>query len=99
MTETLTREQFLPHVNKKFHIRGGRHAFTLDRVEGPAVGAPAPPGGMRQPFILIFSGPPKDVLREGFYTVDVDDGPHFELYIIPIHTPARDRQNYQAAFN
>ena len=37
MTEPLTREQFLPYVKKKFRIRGGRHAFTLDRVEGPAV--------------------------------------------------------------
>lgn len=99
MTESLTREHFLPHVNKKFRIRGGAHAFTLARIEGPAVAAPAQSGGIREPFNLIFSGPPKDVLREGLYTVDVDDGPQFELYLIPIHTPERDRQNYQAAFN
>jgi hypothetical protein len=99
MTESLTRKHFLPHVNKKFHVRGGGHAFTLARIEGPAADAPAQSGGMREPFNLIFSGPPKDVLREGLYIVDVEDGPHFELYLIPIHTPARDRQDYQAAFN
>ena len=99
MTESLTREHFLPHVNKKFRVRGGSHAFIRARIEGSAVGAPAPPSGMRLPFNLIFSGPPKDVLSEGSYTVDVDDGPHFELYLIPIHTPERDRQDYQASFN
>ena len=98
MSDQLTADDFLPHVNKTFRIRGGQHAFTLARVEG-AGGAPALPPGIRPPFNLIFSGPPGDVLREGSYTVDVENGPHFDLYIIPIHTPARDRQDYQAAFN
>jgi hypothetical protein len=31
--------------------------------------------------------------------LEVEGGPSFTLYVIPVHTPARDRQDYQAAFN
>jgi hypothetical protein len=53
----------------------------------------------RPPFTLIFAGPPGDVLPEGEYAFEVEGGPAFEFYVMPIHTPARDRQDYQAAFN
>jgi glyoxylase-like metal-dependent hydrolase (beta-lactamase superfamily II) len=53
----------------------------------------------RQPFTLIFQGHPTDLLLEGCYTFDIEDGRSFELYIMPIHTPASDHQNYQACFN
>jgi hypothetical protein len=95
MTEQLTPESFLPHVDKTFRVKGGRHALKLDRVEVPSNIA----GFSRQPFNLIFSGPPGDVLREGMYTLDVDGGPSFDLYVIPIQTPALGRQDYQAVFN
>ena len=95
MTEQLTPETFLPHVDKSFRVKGGRHALKLCDVEVSQHTA----GFSRQPFNLIFSGPPGDVLREGMYTLEVDDGPSFELYVMPIHTPALGRQDYQAAFN
>jgi hypothetical protein len=97
MTEPLTAEHFLAHVDKTFSVTGGRHALTLAGVEpGPAV---PPETGLRQPFIVIFRGPPGDVLAEGTYTLAVEGGPSFELYVIPIHTPDVTRQDYQAAFN
>lgn len=98
MSEELNAERFLPHVNKAFRIRGAPQAFTLtlSRVERPSTELPA---GLRQPFNLIFTGLPQPVLREGLYTVDVDGGPDFQLYIMPIHTAGRDRQDYQASFN
>ena len=94
MAETLTPEHFHPHVEKVFRVKGGRHAITLSVVDVSSEKA-----GPRQAFSLIFSGPPGDVLPEGLYTLEVADGPQFELYVIPIHTPQRDRQNYQSAFN
>jgi hypothetical protein len=94
MAETLTPEDFLPHVEKVFRVKGGRHALTLTHVEvSSAAGAP------RQPFNLIFSGPPGDVLPEGVHVMEVADGPQFELYVMPIHTADRGRQDYQSAFN
>ena len=53
----------------------------------------------RQPFIVIFRGPPGDVLPEGMRELHIEDGPSFKLYIIPVLTPQRDRQNYQSVFN
>ena len=53
----------------------------------------------RQPFSLIFRGPPADVLPEGLHTLEVEGGDSFTIYVMPIHTPARDRQDYQAVFN
>jgi hypothetical protein len=96
MTEQLTAEHFHPHVNKVFRVRGGRHALTLSSVE---VAGAALPAQQRQPFNLIFSGPPGDVLHEGLYTLEVENGPQFELYVMAIHTPMPDRQDYQALFN
>ena len=97
---TLTSDDFLPHVNKVFRVRGGHHALTLTRVDQRRRDESEPTFAPREPFNLIFRGPPpNDLLREGLYTLDVDDGPSFELYVIPIHTPARDRQDYQAPFN
>ena len=53
----------------------------------------------RQPFTLIFAGPRADVLAEGLYVFEVEGTGPFELYVIPVQTFARDRQDYQAVFN
>jgi hypothetical protein len=95
MSEQLTAETFQPHVEKIFRVKGGRHALKLCRVDIPT----PTPGVPRQSFNLIFSGPPGDVLREGLYTLEVENGPPFDLYVMPIHTPQLGRQDYQAAFN
>jgi hypothetical protein len=95
MIELLTAEHFRPHVDKVFRVQGDGHAFTLTEVTTAA----SVEGISRQPFSLVFRGPPDNVLPEGFYRLEVDDGPSFELYVMPIHTPAQDRQDYQAAFN
>ena len=94
MAEMLTPEHFLPHLQKVFRVENDRHVLTLTHVEvSDATGAPRPL------FNLIFAGPPGDLLPEGFYTLEVDGGPQFGLYLMPIHTPAPGLQNYQAAFN
>lgn len=97
--EPLTADDFRPHVGKVFRVRAGRHALILADVQiarFAVMGVSPPP---RDPFTLIFRGPPGDVLREGLYTLHVDDGPLFGIYVMPIHTTARDRQDYQAVFN
>ncbi len=97
MAEVLTPQHFLPLVNKVFRVKNGRHALTLVEVE---VAEPAPRGGPpHQSFTLIFSGPPGDVLSQGLYALEIADGPQFELYVIPIHTPNPARQDYQSVFN
>jgi hypothetical protein len=95
----LTVDHFRPHVAKVFRVHDSELAMTLDEVQVYPLAQEQAKGLSRQPFTLIFKGPPGKVLPEGMYTLDVEGGPSFELYVMPIHTPAADRQNYQAAFN
>ncbi|HEX8168845.1 MAG TPA: hypothetical protein VF601_24040 [Beijerinckiaceae bacterium] len=99
MAEQLTPEHFLPHVDKVFRVEGGVHAFTLARIEQRRLEDFETEMVLREPFNLIFRGPPGDVLPEGLYRLAVEGGPSFELYVMPVHTPMCDRQNYQASFN
>jgi hypothetical protein len=97
LLEVLRHEDFAPHVDKLFRFEGWHGSLRLDRIERPRQAQGAEP--TRAPFTLIFVGPPGDVMPEGLRTAIVDDGPRFEFYIMPIHTPAANRQDYQAVFN
>lgn len=94
----LTADTFAPHVGASFQVEGGHHVLSLTEVERfrpePGHGRPD-----FEPFALIFSGPPGDVLAEGLHTLTVADGSAYDLYLIPIHTPQPGRQDYQALFN
>jgi hypothetical protein len=95
----LSRAVFDPHVTKVFHVKGGHHALTLTRIEARQLEHWETGMRMREPFNLIFRGPPGDLLKEGLYTLEVEDGPSFDLYVMPIYTPFPTRQDYQASFN
>jgi hypothetical protein len=89
MVEVLRHETFAPHVNKLFRFAGWHGTLRLVEITG----------GPERPFALLFQGPQTDILPEGLYTANIDDAERFEFYIMPIHTPAADRQDYQAVFN
>lgn len=95
MPENVTADHFQPHVDKNFRVPGWPHPMRLTAVERRT----AQTRGRQESFTLIFRGPPQEIMREGFYTLQLDDGPWFNLYIMPIHTVQRDRQDYQAVFN
>ncbi len=96
--ELLQIRHFKPHVGKVFRFEGTRHAFPLDRILSDR--KRLPPGVKRRPFTLIFRGPKEpDVLPEGLYDCEIEGGPTYRLYVIPIYTPRPDRQEYQAVFN
>ncbi|MGA2128096.1 MAG: hypothetical protein ABSG76_18320 [Xanthobacteraceae bacterium] len=97
MIRLLQHDDFTPHVGKLFRFVGRHHALRLATVD--AKDLLNLPGGQRRPFVLIFHGPRGDVMPEGLYAAEVEDGASFELYVIPIHTVAPDRQDYQAVFN
>jgi hypothetical protein len=96
--DILTIEHFKPHAGKFVRFQGTPYRFILDRVEGES--GPAPPGYDRGPFVVIFRGPSKtEVMGAGLYDCEIEDGPVFSLYVMPIYTARRDCQEYQAAFN
>lgn len=97
MTSLPQHEDFTPHLNKLFRFEGRHHALRLAEID--ASDRPQPSELTRKPFTLIFHGPKQDLMPEGLYAAEVENGPRFDLYIIPIHTRALDRQDYQAVFN
>jgi hypothetical protein len=95
MTEVVSAEMFTPHIGKAVLLPGGQR-LTLVSIDRRAVRAPNPP---RAPFSLILRGAPAPVLPEGLHRLTLEDGASFDLYLIPIHTPSRDHQDYQIVFN
>ncbi|MBV8192872.1 MAG: hypothetical protein JO339_37010 [Alphaproteobacteria bacterium] len=96
MTTILRHEDFAPYVDQPFRFSGWHGSLRLARIDLPArAGA----SDARAPFTLIFHGMRGEVMAEGLRTATAEDGSSFEFYIMPIHTPAADRQDYQAVFN
>jgi hypothetical protein len=97
MSAPLTNEDFQPHVGRDFRFGGQPQVLRLTQID--VKDHPPLPGMDYMAFTLIFAGPRGDVLPEGFYVAEVEGGVRFDFYILPIHTPAPDRQEYQAVFN
>ncbi|HEY1413771.1 MAG TPA: hypothetical protein VGF36_16625 [Rhodopila sp.] len=94
MTAFSQHQHFTPLIGKRFDFDGHPVALTLSRIETN------PQSGLaRTPFTLLFQGPAGDILPEGLYRAHAQGDAIGELYIMPIHTPRRDRQDYQAVFN
>ncbi|QAU46353.1 DUF6916 family protein [Bradyrhizobium guangzhouense] len=97
MTSSPQHEDFTPHLHKLFRFEGHHHPLRLAQIDVSDL--PHSPELTHKPFTLVFHGPRQGVMPEGFYAAEVEDGPRFDLYVIPIHTRAPDRQDYQAVFN
>jgi hypothetical protein len=97
MTQAPKHDDFTPHLNKDFRFEGCPQALRLAAVESHD--SPSRPKDQRTPFTLIFHGVRGDVMPEGLYAAEAVGGGRFELYVMPIHTSAPDRQDYQAVFN
>jgi len=97
MDQPLTHEFFAPYTGRTVSFQGSHVVLTLASVT--AIPKFAMPGTTRVPFSMIFHGPVGDIMPEGHYLATIADGPEAEFYIQPIHTMARDRQDYEAVFN
>lgn len=97
MTTLSQHQDFAPFVGKRFEFDGQRVVLHLAAVD---VRQPNPRAESdRTPFTLIFHGSVGDVLPEGLYRAHIDGDAVADLYVMPIHTPERDRQAFQAVFN
>jgi hypothetical protein len=99
MDQPLSADHFQPHIGKGFKVKDGRHELTLTSVTLRRLEAWETNLFARPPFTLIFSGPPRDVLPQGMYTLEVVNGPSFDIYVMPVLTPVATRQDYQSIFN
>jgi hypothetical protein len=92
MTDAASPETFAPYIGKAISLGDGQ-TLTLaavDRHKSPAAGGA---------FTLLLRGPPAPIAPEGMHRITLEGGASFDLYLIPIHTPSRDHQDYQIVFN
>jgi hypothetical protein len=93
----LRHSDFLPYEGQAFRFEGWDGTLRLDAVRTAT--PPGWPADLRPPFTLIFHGPRTPVLQEAMHVAEAADGARFAFHIMPVHTPAPDRQDYQAVFN
>jgi hypothetical protein len=91
-------DEFIGYIGKQFVFIPGDIGLFLARVDV------MPQSGRRDqalvPFTLIFQGlAGGQLLPEGLYRATVDASSVGEFYVMPIHTPRGDWQDYQAVFN
>jgi hypothetical protein len=97
MAEFLEIHHFQPLVGKTVRFKGTPFAMPLIKI---IAGEKYIPSAKRDPFILIFRAPKTDVyMTEGYFECEFEDGPTYQIYISPTHTPEREWQDYQAIFN
>ena len=96
MTDVPTAEIFTPHIGTTVSLPGG-HTLTLLSVDQR--NAQARDAATPTPFSLLLRGAPSPIVPEGIHRLVLEGGASFELYLIPIHTPSRDHQDYQIVFN
>ena len=97
MSAPLKHEDFQPHLGREFRFAGRPQVLRLTQIDVKDH-SPLPHLDYKS-FVLTCTGPRGDVLPEGFYAAEAEGGARFDFYILPIHTPAPDRQDYQAVFN
>ena len=92
MADRVSAETFAPYIGKAISLGDGPTLalVAVDRHKSSA------PGGA---FTLLLRGAPTPIAPEGMHRITLEDGASFELYLIPIHTPSRDHQDYQIVFN
>jgi len=103
MLERITIDTFAPLVGQAFHLHvEGREplGMTLETVsEIPVAGWRAEEvAAHRQPFSLLFLGPPNVVLPQAIYRFEHDGIGTFEMFIVPIGRTA-EGVSYEAVFS
>jgi hypothetical protein len=92
----LTVEQFAAHLNEAFTVIHETSRTELALVEAAARRGGRPDG--RQPFALLFHGPPAPVLPQAMYRFEHSAFPPLDIFIVPVG-PAGDRMQYEAIFS
>lgn len=96
--DDLRLETFQPHLGETFRLRlEGLQPLALELVEARGEGGDS---DSREPFSLLFLGPPEPVLDQMIRRLDHDRLGTLHLFLVPLG-PDRERQGvlYEAVFS
>lgn len=96
MLETLTKEWWSEYLGGSFELLNdgcGTMAMVLAEVTGLGTGA----SGQRDPYSLVFRGPPAPVLPQRIYHLRHERMGDLELFLVPIG-PDGEGMRYEAVF-
>jgi hypothetical protein len=106
MLATLTLDHYVPHIGTEFRCHAGDgNTYPLKLTEATGLGSPGGKTGgstasppRRQPFSLIFLGPPQPVLPQAMYPLEHPAMETEAIFIVPV---GRDEEGvqYQAIFS
>jgi len=84
MLSDLTKESWLQHLKNHFRLlAGGAGPIGLELIEVKSLGE-KPDNDRREPFSLVFQGPPEPVLIQRIYTLQHDELGQLDLFLVPI---------------
>jgi pimeloyl-ACP methyl ester carboxylesterase len=98
--ETFTLETFSGHLGETFRIYpNGSEPLEVELISATGLGEGPERGssGHRQPFSIVFRGPPDVLLPQRIYKIEHDQIGAFDLFIVPIG-PDEKGLRYEAIF-
>lgn len=97
LVKQLTRQTFDPLVNQPFHVTLDTGSLPLDLIECKSLGNGRQEKGEREPFSLVFQGPPAPMLAQQIYPVTHSSIGNVEIFLVPLG-PAKGGMKYEAVF-
>ncbi|MCB2154819.1 hypothetical protein KQI84_08015 [bacterium] len=98
MLESMTLDDFLPHVGEALEIQVSAELALPVQLKSVDVLGREPAEGKRRPFSVIISGPREPILPQGIYTLRHEKLGELELFIVPIGNDS-DGTRYEIVFN
>ncbi len=100
--ESLTAGSFDEHVSTVFRLQNAGEPLPLELVEVQRASyaddpAAVGPHGRREPFSLVFRGPPTPYAPQGTHQLQHDSLGRIDLFLVPLG-PDASGMRYQAVF-
>jgi hypothetical protein len=97
VAETLTIDSFRPLEGTVLHLQPAPGAVQLDLTLLEVRSLGDAPNGMREPFALLFRGPPDPLLPQAIYRIGADALGEHDIFIVPVGRTA-EGTDYEAIF-
>ena len=98
MLDKLTQDDFAPRLNETFRIHvEGREPIDTELTEVRGLVPPDDDPDRRQPFSLIFEGPPDAPLQQGIYRLENETLGEVGVFVVTLG-PYKKKMRHEVVF-